>query len=183
MRESVEEPQNLKIASALLVFILYVGLFELSGGAASNEFFGPSWPIFLPAFTRLFGVLTAGLWAIPALFAAGYMCVDFGLDPGGRAMIALCLATGAPIAILVTSHALNLKPTLENLTPGRLLILSIASGLGNSIFYNLGLFLTGVPRNDELAHLTTFAGDVIGTWIIIYLIKLGIHFWCWQRKL
>ena len=182
MRESVEEPQSLKIASALLVFILYVGLFELSGGAASNEFFGPSWPIFLPAFTRLFGVLTAGLWAIPALFAAGYMCVDFGLDPSGRAMIALCLATGAPLAILATSHMLNLKPTLDNLTPGRLLILSIASGLGNSIFYNMGLFLNDVPVNADMAHLTTFVGDVLGTWIIIYLIKLSIHLWCWQRK-
>jgi hypothetical protein len=170
-----------EIASAMLVFILYVALFELTDIFGGATVFGTASPIFLPAFVRLFGVLIARSLVIPALFAAAFICVDLGLEPGQRAIVALFLATGAPLAIMATSKLLHLNPTLENLTPSRLLMLSIAAGLGNSVFYNLSLWIVGLPFNPFMAHLVTFIGDVIGTWVIIYLIKMFLHLW-WKGR-
>ncbi len=181
MNTAQKEPRLARLGAIALIIALYVGLFNLSGGEQANLLLGTASPVFLPAFVRLFGVLVAGIWAIPALFIAALFCVDFGLGASERALVSLLLATGAPLAIMVTSRLLHLNPTLENLTPARLLALSIASGIGNSLFYNFALFLVGIPVDPITGHVATFVGDVIGTWVIIYAIKLGWHLFWRQR--
>lgn len=181
MSTAKKESRLARLGAVALIIALYVGLFNLSGGQQANLLLGTASPVFLPAFVRLFGVLVAGIWAIPALFIAAFLCVDFGLGPSERALVSLMLATGAPLAIMVTSRLMQLDPTLTNLTPMRLLVLSIASGLGNSLFYNFALFLVGIQTDPITGHVATFVGDVIGTWVIIYTIKLGWHFFWRQR--
>lgn len=161
-----------KAGIAAILVALYVGLFHVSGMLAGNEAFGGVASIFfLPAFVRLLGFLVIGYWAIPALFLAALPCVDLGLNIADRAIVAAFLATGAPLGIALAAQLCKLRPSLSNLTPLRLLWLSIGSSLGNAIFYHLGLNIVG---HGAAAHLATFIGDAAGTWAVIYAIKAAL---------
>lgn len=171
-----------RLTAAAAVFLLYVGLFHISGLITYNQgFAGTASILFLPAFVRLFGVLIAGWWSIPALWAASYVCLSHIADVQDRALVAACLATGAPLAVMLTSRLIGLRPTLRNLQPMHLFWLALASGLGNSLFYNSGLWLVGLQRQPFTSVTVTFIGDVAGTWFILYCIKFLLHLW-WAKR-
>lgn len=160
---------------AAFIFALYVSLYYLTGKLVSNEVpLAVASFLFLPAFARLLGVLVIGLWSIPALFIAGLVCVDLGLGWGGKIVVSAFIATGAPLGIKIASALQGLEPTLSNLTTNRLLGLSLASSLGNMIFYNLSMALVGVGNFNLAINSTTFIGDALGTWAVISIIKIGL---------
>ena len=171
----MEEQSVFKLQFAAFIVVLYVSLYYLTGKLVSNDLpVAVASLLFLPAFARLLGVLVIGLWSIPALFIAGLVCVDLGLGWDGRIVVAAFIATGAPLGIKIASSLQRLEPTLTNLTPTRLLWLSLASSFGNMIFYNLSMALVGVGEFNLAITGTTFIGDALGTWTVISLIKLGL---------
>jgi hypothetical protein len=162
-------------ASGVGFAALYVSLYQLSGLISGNEAFGGvASAFFLPAFVRLLAFLIIGYWSIPALFVAALICVDLGLGLDARIIVAAFLATGAPLGIAFVMRAIDLDLSLSNLTPGRLLWLSIGSSMGNTIFYQIGITLAGVRTHGPLDDVVTFVGDTAGTWAIIYLLKLAL---------
>lgn len=164
-----------KLQFAAFIVVLYVSLYYLTGKLVSTAVpVALASFLFLPAFARLLGVLVIGLWSIPALFIAGLVCVDLGLGWGGKIVVSAFIATGAPLGIRIASALQRLEPTLSNLTPARLLSLSLAGALGNMIFYNLGMALVGVGDFNLAIDGTTFVGDALGTWAVISVIKLGL---------
>ncbi len=167
-----------KIQFAAFIVVLYVALYYLTGLlAAENLPVAVASLLFLPAFARLLGFLVIGYWSIPALFIAGLFCVDLGLGLSDRVLVSAFIATGAPLAIGTTSRLLQLQPSLTNLTPIRLLWLSLASSFGNMIFYNTSLVLVGLGGFRPKVLTATFLGDALGTWAIIYVIKLSLTSW------
>lgn len=156
---------------------LYVALYYLSDWMVGNEALGGVASIFfLPAFVRLFGFLLVGYWVIPALFVAGLFCVDLGLGMAGKVTVSAAIAIGGPFGVFVVSRLAGLKPSLLNLTPWRLLLLSAGCSLGNSIAYHFSLEILGVAEHSTTGHLYIFLGDMIGTWFVIYCIKLATEF-------
>jgi hypothetical protein len=163
------------ISAALAV--LYIALYYLSGWMVGNEALGGIASImFLPAFVRLLGFLLVGYWVVPALFVAGLFCVDLGLGIEGKVVVSAAIAVGGPLGVFLASRLIGLKPSLSNLTPLRLLLLSAGCSLGNSITYHFSLEALGIADHSSLGHLYVFLGDMIGTWFIMYLIKLATEF-------
>lgn len=154
---------------------LYVSLYQLSGAISGNEAFGGfASAFFLPAFVRLLAFLIIGYWSIPALFVAALICIDLGLGTDAKIVVAAFLAVGAPLGIALTMRVVKLDLALSNLTPARLLWLSMGSALGNTIAYQAGLSIVGFKPHGLLADAVTFIGDTAGTWAIIYLIKVAL---------
>jgi len=127
--------------------------------------------IFLPAFVRLFSFLMIGLWSILALFLAALWCIELGLDPVEQSVLALFLASGGPLGAYTACRFLTISNDLGDLTPSKLLALSVACCLGSNAGYHLGLRMIGFPDQGVIVQLTTFTGDIVGTWAIIYVLK------------
>lgn len=160
---------------SVVLTCLYVALYCLSDWMAGNEALGGvAGLFFLPAFVRLLGFLVVELWVVPTLFVAGLFCVDLGVGFAGKAVVSSFIAVGGPFGIFIVSRLCKLKPSLSNLTPLRLLWLSAGCSLGSSIFYHIGLDAVGVGEYTPQNHFYVFAGDMVGTWVIVYLIKLGM---------
>jgi hypothetical protein len=133
---------------------------------------------YLPAFIRLLGLLVIGLWIIPALLLASLFLVATGaydLGPGHMAelFIIFCTSFGGPIAAFGVARMTGLASDLRNLTPLRLLVLSIACSLGNAIAYGIPLRLIDGALFTPKVYFEIFVGDMIGSWLIIYLIKFA----------
>lgn len=163
------------IGISVVLCLLYIGLYYLTEAAIGNGVIGGVASLFFPAaFVRLFGFLMVDFWIIPALFFAALVCVDLGLPLEGRVVVAAFLSVGGPLGAWITARLCQLDLTLANLNPLRLLVLSIGCSLGNTMFYHLGLLAVRFPHDAPTMHLATFIGDTVGTWTIIYLIKIGL---------
>lgn len=155
---------------------LYIALYYVSELITGTEGIrGVASLFFLPAFIRLFAFLVVEYWAIPALFIAGLFCVDLGLGLAGKAVVSAFIAVGGPLGVFIVSKLCGLRPSLTNLTPLRLLWLSAGCAAGNAIFYDLGMLAVGAVESDLSLQLTIFAGDMIGTWVVMYCINMAMN--------
>lgn len=146
------------------IFVSYVLLYRLNDFLIGNTVFGGVASIlFLPAFVRLLGFLLIGPWTIIPLFFAALICVDLGFDFGEQIVVAMALACGSQIALIFANRASGLNPTLDNLTVGRLLLLSFASAVGSSAAYNGALILAGHSGATVSTMFIALAGDALGT--------------------
>ncbi|MEN9924528.1 MAG: hypothetical protein RL268_654 [Pseudomonadota bacterium] len=144
---------------------------------------------FLPAFVRLLGYLVIGLWIVPALFAASLSLLvlgayDLGPSYAAELMTAGVTSFSGPVSAHLAARAMKLREQLENLSPLRLLLLSGACSLGNSL--GLGSALWLVSAEDAFnpwLFKVIFLGDMIGTWLLLYLLKFALEAaLLWQRK-
>lgn len=170
------EPDCRQIATtSSVICALYVLLYQANVLIIGDKAFGGiAALVFLPAFTRLLGFLLIRYWTVPPLFLAAWLCVDLGLDPRSQVVVSLALAVGAPIAIDQMCRAIQLEPSLDNLTGRKLLALSAASAVGSGLAYHLALLLVGVEFTVDRTLMATIAGDALGTWVIVYLLKLSL---------
>ena len=167
-----------KIAASVAAFaLLYTGMYFLSDLFVDNQAtYGLASLVFLPAFVRLLGFMLIGFWIIPALFIATGVLIAtdaYDIAPGHDAeiIVGILTAIGAPLGAYFTSRLIGLKVTLANLTPARLLWMSVGCSLGNAVFYRLSLELSGIHLYSTPIGTTIFIGDVVGTWVIIYILK------------
>lgn len=162
------------------ISIGYVTLFYISDILAGTQAVaGFASVFFLPAFVRLLGFLLIGMWVAPALLLAGTFLVlagSYDLGSGAKAEIIVTLVTAfsGPLGAATVARFAALKPNLENLSPIRLLVLSIGCSGANTIGYSLTLELLGLSHHESYVFWSIFIGDMIGTWVIIYTIKLII---------
>lgn len=136
---------------------------------------------------RLLGFLLVGLWVAPALLLAGLYLVATGaydLGPGNtpEVMVTIATALGAPLATWGASRAIRLEPSLANLTPLRLLILSASCAAGNGLALVASLLAFAAIDLDARIFVPIVVGHMIGTWITIYLIKLVVELWLSLRR-
>lgn len=170
----MEESIRYKVGMAVVFSLLFMGTcrFFYSLGIYNELISFNPWLFYPAAFLRLAAFLVIGYWCIPALFVAGFfMCIDFGMDLTGIAIVSAFCAVGGPFAVDMTARAISLRASLSNLTPSRLLILSLACAIGNATFMKIGLSIVNYETSKMPDYLSIVIGDTIGTWVIIYLIK------------
>ena len=175
----MEESIRYKVLMAVVFSLLYVGTYRLfQGMGIYHELisFNP-WLFYPAAFLRLAAFLVIGYWSIPALFVAGFCCIDFGMNLSGIAIVSAFCAVGGPFAVDMAAKAISLRPSLSNLTPSRLLLLSLACAVGNAVFMKLGLSLVNYETSKMPDYASIIVGDTLGTWVMIYLIKMGLTVW------
>jgi len=132
------------------------------------------WLFYPPAFLRLLAFLLLGYAAIPALFLAQLWGVDFGLNQSEIIIVSAFLAVGGPLGVDLATKVTSLKSSLSNLTPSRLLVLSLACAIGNAIFMRIGLSIVDYEKSKTPDYLSIVIGDTAGTWVMIYLIKTAL---------
>ncbi|MEY4670910.1 MAG: hypothetical protein RLZZ415_789 [Pseudomonadota bacterium] len=166
----------------------YVALYHLSGFLIENQFFANAVSfLFLPAFIRLLGYLVIGLWITPALLLAGIVLIlkgtyDLGAGIATELAVTLATAISGPALTHLAARLMQLKPNLETLSPSQLLALSVACSLGNALALGSTLWLM-VPHSVERFLFTPiFLGDMLGTWLVIYTIKLLLELLIWMRS-
>lgn len=166
-------------ANTVFFALAYIALYWLSDFAFENQNIkGAVGLFFLPAFIRLLGLLVIGLWIVPALFAAGLFLTatglyDLGAGHGAELLVTLVTAFGGPMAAFAAAQLAGVQYDLRNLTPLKLLILSLACSLGNAIAYGIALRLIDRDLFAIEVYFEIFVGDMIGTWLVIYLIKFA----------
>lgn len=173
--------QALSIAASAL---LYFGFFHLNGWlfSALEVHRGANW-IFLPAGLRLLNTLLLGGEGAIGLLLASFV-LSFGSvhnDPI-TAAVAPFISAGAPYLIYRFALARGLPSSLEKLTPASLSVLIVTYAAASSFLHSVWYSMRGVSQSFFSGFSAMFIGDLIGTMIIIYAIKLLITIWDKVKK-
>ncbi|MCP3727486.1 hypothetical protein M3I53_30935 [Paraburkholderia sp. CNPSo 3272] len=134
---------------------------------------GVNW-IYLPSGVRLLSTLLVGADGFLGLLLAGLL-VDFVYwfphDPV-RAIAGAVLGSLAPYLVYrLALEYYDLRATLTNLTPKRLLILAVAYSVANPLFHHLWFALTGATTEWFESFFSMFVGDLAGALIMLYTMK------------
>jgi hypothetical protein len=136
---------------------------------------GINW-VYLPAGMRLLcTLLFAEAGAIGLLLVSwGVSFLWFFPNDFNRAFVGGIVAALAPYLVYRGAQRIyGLGTSLANLTPGRLLVLSVAFAVASPLLHHIWFALDG--RDDLLqGFLVMSVGDLVGTLIVIYTIKLGL---------
>jgi hypothetical protein len=141
---------------------------------ASTSFVrGVNW-IFLPSGVRLLGTLLLGFDGAIGLLLAG-LITDFLYwfphDPV-RAIVGAFLGSLAPYLVYrLALEYYDLRASLTNLTPKRLLVLAVAYSIANPLFHHLWFVVTGATKDWFGSFFSMFVGDLTGALIMLYAMK------------
>ncbi len=155
--------------------VLYFSFFRLNAYAfhAFQVHAGASW-IFLPAGLRLLcTLLFGGEGAIGLLIASGLLVlVDFlPMDPL-TLMVAPLLSAGAPYLVYRLALRSGMPATLTKLTPLKLAQLGVLYAFASAGLHSIWFSLRGVHPDLLSGFVTMFTGDLVGTLIMLYAIKM-----------
>lgn len=163
---------------------IFAGLYMLLAyapiavGVYENVISFNTWIFYPPAFVRLVAFLVLGFWSVPFIFVAQLMLGAAGFYPAAglaSPAVAITSAVGAPLAAAIAARAISLKTDLSDLNGLRLLVLSIACACGNALFLRASLMMSGQGDPSTLPdYLSIIAGDTIGTWAVIYVLKWAL---------
>lgn len=167
---------SLQLFSITLSAVLFLSAYHLNGwlfqGLEVHS--GANW-IFLPAGVRLLCTLLFAAEGALGLLLASILIVILHL---GEAMdwitgiVAACLSAGAPYLIYLLAQRAGMPATLERLTARRLFLLALAYAFANASLLSLWFGLR--DHFPDMAHgfVAMFTGDLIGTLIILYVMKI-----------
>ena len=139
---------------------------------------GVNW-IYLPAAIRLLCTLLFGaLGAIGILIASWISCFfyTFPSDPVRAAFGGIISALAPYLVYLFATRKLGLSTSLANLTAGRLLVLIPLYSLAGPAMQQAWYAFSGDTVNVGERFIVAFIGDLIGTLVIIYTLKLVLWF-------
>lgn len=168
-------PISTQLLCILSSALLYFGCFYLN-----NAFFGMlefstgvNW-IFLPAGLRLLCTLLFAEAGVIGIFIAS-LAVTFLTLPsvdGVTGFGAACISGGAPYLTYRLAQARGLNPSLQQLTAARLSVLIVMYALTSSLLHQIWFTLRGVSANLITGFGAMFIGDLLGTLIVIYVMKM-----------
>jgi hypothetical protein len=139
---------------------------------------GINW-IYLPAGMRLLSTLLfAEAGAVGLLLVSWLVCFFYFFpDDYLRSFMGGILATAAPYGVYRLSKGLfGLDASLTNLSPGRLLACVLAYSLASPLLHHIWFALQGQRDNLVDSFLVMALGDLTGTLIVIYTIKMLLSF-------
>jgi hypothetical protein len=160
------------IVGTVVVYVLSLWLNELI--FTHTEFLrGVNW-IYLPTGVRLVSALLLGGDGAIGLLVAG-LIVDFYYyfphDPV-RAIVGAIISAAGPYAVYrLALERYQLRASLTNLTPKRLLFLALAVAITNSVLHHIWFALTGDTQNLAERFFMMFVGDLSGAMILLYAMK------------
>ncbi|VXC56542.1 conserved membrane hypothetical protein [Massilia sp. 9I] len=168
------------VAVTMLLFFAVLKVNQLL--FAALEFTpGINW-IYLPAGVRLLATLLfAEAGAIGLLFISWIVCVvEFFPNDPVRSFAGGILASASPYLVYrAMQHFSGLQPSLQNLTPKRLLILSVMFSLASPFLHHLWFALYEHKQDLGASFVAMAAGDLGGTLVVLYFAKFLL--WCVER--
>jgi hypothetical protein len=139
---------------------------------------GINW-IYLPAGMRLLCTLLFGEAGAVGLLLVSWLVCFFYFFPDDylRSFMGGILAAAAPyLAYRVAQHFYGLQASLQNLSPRRLLACIVGYAIASPLLHHLWFALHG-DTVDLLRRFAVMAvGDLTGTLIVIYTVKLLLSF-------
>lgn len=154
---------------------LYFGFFHLNAYAfhALEVHAGASW-VFLPAGLRLLCTLLFGAEGAIGLWLASLAIVSFSMGQMDlvTALVSTVLSAGAPYLVYRLALRAGLPDTLARLTPLKLAQLGIVYAFSNAALHSIWYALRGVHPDFLSGFVTMFIGDLAGTLIMLYAIKM-----------
>lgn len=167
-------PLRHHLAQVLATVVLFLGMLGLNAWLFTRLEFAPgiNW-VYLPAGMRLLcTLLFAEAGALGLLLVSWFVSfVFFFPDEFDRAFVGGILASVAPYLVyLGARHFWGLQSSLRNLTPGRLLMLSLAFSIASPLLHHLWFAWRG--QSDLVRGFAVmFLGDLNGTLIVLYGLK------------
>ncbi len=139
-------------------------MFELHAGA--------NW-VFLPAGLRLLCTLVFGGAGAIGLWIASLLIVvsDFIEVDTITALVSSVISAGAPYLAYRLALRAGMPDTLVQLTPKRLMQLSIAYAFANALLHSAWYALRDIHPDFIGGFVTMFVGDLIGTLVVLYAMK------------
>ena len=167
------------IAGFVISALTYAALFYINSWLTSSLIFGSgvNW-IYLPAGLRLFLTLIFGSSAALGIaFTSFLICYCGGLSND----LTICIGTGiisgfAPyLARILVFSNIKLESDLSNLSLSKLLICILIYALLSSGLHQFWYATVKLDDTGSLNHfLVMFIGDVLGSLLLISLIKSGL---------
>lgn len=169
-------PQGLvRLVAVAATAALWVGLYTLNDWALSRfaESKAASW-IFLPAALRLLAVLLWGWAGALGLWIGAVVTASLVFGLGWSIVFIVAPASGlAPLlAVRLLRQRLGLRPDLQGLGAGGLVQLAAASATCSALLHSLVFLWLGSPIADPADMLTMLVGDLAGTFVVLYALKL-----------
>ena len=134
---------------------------------------GINW-IFLPSGVRLLSTLLVGFDGFLGLLVGGLLMDFFYWFPHDpvRSIAGAILGSLAPYLVYrLALERYDLKASLTNLTPKRLLVLAVAYSVANPLLHHIWFALQGDTHNIVESFFMMFAGDLSGALIMLYIVK------------
>ncbi|WP_028220862.1 hypothetical protein [Paraburkholderia oxyphila] len=162
----------LSITGTVIAFVVSLWINQLV--FADTSFVrGVNW-IYLPSGIRLLSTLLVGVDGFIGLLVGGLL-MDFLYwfphDPV-RAIAGAIFGSLAPYLVYrLALERYNLRASLTNLTPKRLLILAVAYSIANPLLHHIWFALQGDTHNFIESFVMMFVGDLSGALIMLYVIK------------
>jgi hypothetical protein len=160
------------IAGTLIAFLVSL-LINQEVFAHTSFVQGVNW-IYLPSGVRLLSTLLLGFDGAIGLLLAGLLSdflYWFPHDPV-RAIAGAFLGSLAPYLVYrLALEYYDLRASLTNLTPHRLLVLAVAYSIANPLFHHLWFAMNGATKNWFESFFSMFVGDLTGALIMLYAMK------------
>ncbi|SAL53989.1 hypothetical protein AWB69_05717 [Caballeronia udeis] len=134
---------------------------------------GINW-IFLPSGVRLLSTLLVGFDGFVGLLVGGLLMDFFYWFPHDpvRSIAGAILGSLAPYLVYrLALERYDLKASLTNLTPKRLLVLAVAYSVANPLLHHIWFALQGNTQNIGESFVMMFVGDLTGALIMLYSMK------------
>lgn len=169
---------SLQLFSIALSAALYLSAYHLNGWLFQEleVHSGANW-IFLPAGVRLLCTLLFAAEGALGLLLASILIVILYLGESMdwiTGLVAASLSAGAPYIIYRLAQYAGMPATLANLTAGRLFLLAVAYAFANASLLSLWFGLRDHFSNMTHGFIAMFTGDLIGTLIILYVLKIAL---------
>lgn len=165
-----------QFAMVVTTILLFLAMLALNEWLFRQLEFAPgiNW-VYLPAGMRLLcTLLFAGAGAIGLLIVSWGVSFLLFPDDFTRAFVGGIIAALAPYLVYrVARHLYGLQASLANLTPRRLLVLSVAYAIASPLLHHVWFAFQG--QDDLLRGFAVmFVGDLVGTLFVIYAMKLAL---------
>ncbi|MGF6609349.1 hypothetical protein OKW45_004271 [Paraburkholderia sp. WSM4175] len=134
---------------------------------------GINW-IFLPSGVRLLSTLLVGFDGFVGLLVGGLLMDFFYWFPHDpvRSIAGAILGSLAPYLVYrLALERYDLKASLTNLTPKRLLVLAVAYSVANPLLHHIWFALQGNTQNIGESFVMMFVGDLTGALMMLYSMK------------
>ncbi len=166
---------QLQLFSILFSGLLYLGFYNLNTSLFQALEFSPNvnW-IFLPAGMRLLCTLLFAEEGAIGLFlaAATIILLNYPEMDVITGFGAASISAGAPFLVYRFALYMGMPATLKKLTARRLSMLIVIYSAASAGMHQIWFALRGISSNPLQGFIAMFTGDLVGTLIIVYAMKM-----------
>ena len=171
---------RLRAIMVIATILLFAMMLAINEWLFKNSEFvaGINW-VYLPAGMRLLCTLLFGGAGAFGLLLVSWLVSFFYFFPNDfvRAFAGGIIAAIAPYAVyLIAQRTFGLRASLANLTPGRLLICIFAYSFASPLLHHIWFAIHGDAQPLLHGFIVMFVGDLNGTLLVVYTVKLILHF-------